>query len=158
MRTGVHEPVAVGWATAQVAALLSGPGDQGGGGAKPGSEHLAPGLRAQLQDHATVRGIGEIDRTGHLGQPDLDAVRLEHGSHGQQLRAAERSIGLPHHDRVEDPVRVGHGLEEFAGVGRRDHGRRRVQPTSKYSATIRPWPPIRSTALSHYHHRDEDRS
>ncbi|UGQ10551.1 hypothetical protein LO772_27450 [Yinghuangia sp. ASG 101] len=110
VRPGVGEAVAVGRASAEVAAFDLGLG--GHGGADADLDALAFGLAHAAEhrhDHVVGFGLG-VDRAADLGDPHLHAVVHEHRMRQAELVAVERALRLADHDGVEPAVRV---LERF---------------------------------------------
>ncbi len=85
-----------------------------------------------------MRWIGQIDLPTELGKPQLHAVRGQHRRELRELIAAERTLVLPHHDRVEPSTWICDAVSSAAVRGRSHHGRSRETPTSKNSAMICP--------------------
>jgi hypothetical protein len=58
-----------------------------------------------------------IDRSAHLGDPQLDAVVLEQREGQGELRAVERTLRFADGHGLEAPVGGGQELEELGGLG-----------------------------------------
>ena len=79
-----------------------------------------------------------IDSATDLGYPQLHAVVGEYRERETELPPIEGSRRLTDDHGVKAPLRVLERLEESRDSGRLFHGRDRLCPISKNSATIRP--------------------
>lgn len=100
----VGEAVAIGWASAEVAAFDFGLGGHGGSDADLDAVAFAFGHAAE-DGHDQVVGFGfGVDRAADLGDPQLDAVVDEHGERQPELVAVERALGFTDDDGVEPTI------------------------------------------------------
>jgi hypothetical protein len=115
MRTSVHQLVPVRGTAAQVAALLTHLGRHRCTHPDPGPRDLPLRLDTQL-DHQLIVALGlEIDPSTDLRHPQLHAVMLKQRCHQAEPAAIERPLVLPHHDRVEAAVGIGHRRHQRRG-------------------------------------------
>jgi hypothetical protein len=155
---GVDEAVAVGRSAAEVAALLGGLVVHRRQDSVAGAEHFALRLGGEQRHERTVITIAQVDGASRFGRPQLDAVSNAPGVYLRELRAGEGALILADHDRINDPLRPGGLGHQPRRCVRCGHGLRREVPTSKWAATIWPWPAIRSLAMSRCHPCDDTRS
>jgi len=114
---GVDQAVAVGWAAAQMSALVAGLGPHRGDDAEPGSQDLAFGLDTEQHHQRHMGRVVDVDRAVEFGQPQLHAVPFEDRRYLQELFAVEGAFVLAHHDRVEPAARVSDRCQKGGGLG-----------------------------------------
>ncbi len=112
VRAGVHQPVSVGRAAAEVAALVPGLDRHRGPGADPGASDLPFGEDAQEDHQFLLPGHLGVDGTAQFRHPHLDPVVLEQRGHGGELVAVEGSLTRADHHRIELPLRIRHRHQE----------------------------------------------
>jgi hypothetical protein len=118
MWAGVGQAVAVGWAAAQVAALLLGLGLHRGQHPKPSAQHFPLGLRTQQHHQRLMNRVSAVDGTVGFRQPQLHPVRGEQRQELGELVAEERPLILADH----------HSLESTIGIGKDGQQGRRLRP------------------------------
>lgn len=117
MRSGVDQPVPIGWASPQEASFDGGLG--GHGGPDPSLDAVAfPFAHSPIEAHHDLMGIrARVDRASYLRYPQLDRVVDEDREGQPELVGVEGSLRFADHDCLKTPVRVGEVGEEAGGLG-----------------------------------------
>jgi hypothetical protein len=130
----------------QVPALLAGLGRHRGADPDPGPA-LPLRLDPQRGHHRLVPLGLEVDQAAGLRHPQLHAVMLEQRRHQGVLAAVERPLILPHHDRVERAIRVGHRRHQCGGLRPARPGQHPALPDVEEPGPVPPVPGDQRTRL-----------
>ena len=157
VRPAVHQPVSVRRPPAQVSALLAHLGLHSGHDPVTRPQHLAPRLRTENCQQRPVFGRLRVDRAAGLRQHTVTALSASVAATvvNCSCEANARSYS-PTTTALNAAVRA--SASSAAARGRRGHGDRRAQPTSKNSPTMTPRPAISDSAISRCQPRDDHRS